>query len=113
MAKHEPVVFEDSRGNKISNDPVWLAEQTLKNAKAAMGAEDPTASAQGTDKNNELIDTSPYADMDGKALKAAASDKGVDITGLKTVGEVKAALIAFDEKTAADAEAAKAAPAAS
>lgn len=82
MAKHEPVLFEfpdpENPGEVIhkSNDPYWNAEQLVK--------------SRGTGDDDEIPDE--YEDLNGKQLKAKAEEEGVDITGLKTVGEVRAKL---------------------
>jgi pyruvate/2-oxoglutarate dehydrogenase complex dihydrolipoamide acyltransferase (E2) component len=90
--KYQPVIFENSRGDIISNDPVYLAQQTI----------DAYTGGNSSNGDDEAIDTSPYADMNGRDLKAAAKERGVDISGMKTVGEVRRAL---EEDDAAKAEA--------
>lgn len=87
--KHKPVTFTNSLGEVISNDPIFLAQQTL--ARAGMGASDADQSIDGDN---------PYADLGGKELKALAKERGVDITGLKTLGQVRDALVAADEESA-------------
>lgn len=98
---YKPVIFENSLGEIISNDPVYLAQRTLARAGINYGS---TASTDDDDAIDD-VEVSPYAELKGAALKAAAADKGVDIKGLKTVGEVRAALTAHDEAEAAAAEA--------
>lgn len=90
--KYQPVLFENSKGETISNDPVYLAQQTI----------DQYSGANSGNGDDEAIDTSPYADMNGRDLKAAAKERGVDISGMKTVGEVRRAL---EEDDAAKASA--------
>lgn len=92
--KYKPVLFENSRGETISNDPVYLAQQTL----------DQYSGGNTGNGDDEAIDTSPYADMNGRDLKAAAKERGVDISGMKTVGEVRRALEEDDAKNASAAE---------
>ena len=126
--KYEPVVFEDSQGNPISNDPLWLAQQRLAQAGVEL-PEDNSAEleAQLNQKNEEIEslraalaakeaeeasdlepdDEAPKADvdddgnrtykeLDSRGLKALAGEREVDISGLKTVGEVRKALIDAD-----------------
>lgn len=93
-----PVTFENSLGETISNDPIFLAQRTLE--AAGLGASAGRAPTDG----DEAIDLEqyPYADLKGAELKALASERGVDITGLKTVGEVRKALSDADEAAAAE-----------
>jgi hypothetical protein len=139
MAKtkdYEPVVFEDSRGNIISNDPVFLARQTL----AAAGLADDAPKAQPKkavkkpavaptpepeaiadeeelsddetddeaeadeeveeeveeDEEAEEVEVRDYSELAGPELKALATQRGVDTTGMKKASEVRAALIEAD-----------------
>lgn len=113
--KYEPVTFENSLGETISNDPYFLAQRTMEQY-AALPAEQQGMHAPkgaGSDDSDEDIDNGdtpsekPYADLKGPALKALAADRGVDISGLTKVGEVRAALVADDEaKAKAEADAA-------
>jgi hypothetical protein len=103
-ATPEPVVFLWPDGTEFSNDPIWLARKRLAEFQMA----NPTAPRVPLGPDDDT-DFSEYDDMDGKALKAVANEKGVDISGLKKVGQVRAALIAFDEaqvaaKAAGDAD---------
>jgi len=91
---HEPVVFQNSLGEEISNDPYWKAQKTMAEYAAANGAPDDSDEAIGED----------YKSFDGKALKAMAKKRGVDITGLKTVGAVRDALIAADAEDESEAD---------
>lgn len=86
--KYIPVTFENSLGETISNDPIFLAQRTLK-AAGLTGATRP-------DDHDEYMPTA-YDELSGKDLKALALERGVDITGLKTVGQVREALTAADE----------------
>lgn len=124
MADYTPVVFEDSKGNKISNDPVYLAQQTLEAAGITYAQSQPAtmqsalvnasggapAAPQAPSDDDEIGDDDTpdvdadgkrtYKELDGKGLKTLAAQREVDITGLKKVGEVRAALIADDEAKA-------------
>lgn len=81
------VTFLDAEGNEISNDPRWQARKLL-------------GLSSGADEEMPE-DESPYASLGGAELKKLAQERGVDIKGLKKVGEVRAALEAAD---AADEE---------
>ena len=75
---HEPVTFLNSRGEVITNDPILRAQQLL--------GIDPSAD----DSDEEIGDE--FEDLGGKELKALAKEREVDISGLRTVGEVREAL---------------------
>jgi hypothetical protein len=119
MAQHEAVVFglpqPDGSIKQVSNDPYWQAEQLLAGQqdkestgdelerlraenealKAAAGQTPPALPESVTvaDDDNEEDDTEDeFASLNGKELKKRASDLGVDITGLRKVGEVRQAL---------------------
>lgn len=102
--KHEPVIFENSLGETISNDPIWHAQKTLEAAGIAVGQVEQNTPADPDDSDQEIDKAEDYKSLDGKALKALAGEREVDITGLKTVGEVRAALVADDVAKAAKAE---------
>lgn len=101
--KYTPVTFLDSEGNEISNDPVWLARRTL----AQHGVEDITetstekasAEAEATSTSDDESIAEDYSKFDGKQLKELAKERDISIKGLKTVGEVRQALIAADAAT--------------
>ena len=120
--KYQPVVFLDSAGNEISNDPVWHAQKTLRAAGVSFENSQPDAQARQLEAQNaatedddedlesEASEPEPAVDADGKRtykelkapeLKSLANTRGVDIAGAKTVGDVRKALIAAD---AAEAE---------
>ncbi len=116
--KYEPVVFLDSAGNEISNDPVWHAQKTLRAAGVSFDNSQPDAQARLLEQQNAAataddddeidadaaepeqdVDDSgarTYKELKGAELKSLASTRGVDITGAKTVGDVRKALIAAD-----------------
>lgn len=113
MAEYQPVVFENSEGTEISNDPNWLAMKQLENAGISFAGSQPNvleaqlqaAANAGADDDEELgedddDETVDYTKMNGKQLKAVAAERGVDIKGIKTVGELRAALVADDEAKA-------------
>lgn len=130
MAKYEPVIFENSLGEVISNDPVYLAQRTLaaydidpvtgekpapKKAKKAVEApaaeevedDEDIESEDEESEDEEVEEDTPrdYTELDGKAVSALAKERGVDVTGLTKVKEVRAALMADDAaKAAATAE---------
>ena len=90
MPKTEAVTFLNSRGEVISNDPVWKAQQLL--------------GIKPDDSDDEMPEENPYANMSARELKELAAERGVDISGLKRVGEVRDALAAADEEAKSDAE---------
>lgn len=94
---YEPVVFENSLGETISNDPVFHAQRTL----AAAGVQG-YGRQLPTDSDDAMPDE--YDDLKGNELKALAKERGVDITGLKTVGEVRAAFRTADAEAAEEDE---------
>lgn len=104
-----PVVFEDSLGNEISNDPVWLARRTLEQYQATAGYnQGPLVPASQQDDGDDDLDApegpEDYKGLNGTALKELAAERGVDITGLTKVGQVRSALIEDDTAKAAAAE---------
>ena len=120
--KYEPVVFLDSAGNEISNDPVWHAQKVMREAGVSFENSQPEQAqrlleqqnAATDDDDEDLPESEPEAqlDDDGKRtykelkspeLKSLAASRGVDITSAKTVGDVRKALIAADTAAAGDA----------
>lgn len=95
---YKAVTFKNSLGETISNDPIFLAQRTL----AAAGI------SGKVDDSGDAFDENPYSDLKAAELKELAKERGVDIKGLKTVGDVRNALVAADD---AEEEAAKAAEA--
>jgi hypothetical protein len=119
--KYQPVTFTNSLGEVISNDPVFRAQQVLEQAglgqteaptpKAAKAVSTPPAApVTPTDEDDEDLENddsteeaiADYKELDGKAAKALAAERGVDITGFTKVQQVRDALMAAD---AAKAEA--------
>lgn len=101
-SKYVPVVFENSLGETISNDPIFLAQQTLAAAGIALQAEE--------DDSEETLTVEPatqvedYKSLDGAALKALAAERGVEIGDAKTVGDLRKLFIQADAAAAAAAE---------
>lgn len=106
------VVFQNSLGEEISNDPRWHAMKTLRDAGISFDQSQPearqaafrAAAADDADLGDDE-ETEPdvdengartYKELDGPALKKLATERGVDIKGLKKVGEVRDALRAAD-----------------
>lgn len=100
-SKHEPVLFKNSLGETITNDPIYRAQQTLEQA----GVEVDTSAAETDDSDDDVEEDeeSPedaeetteevdFDEMDGAALKAYAKDNDIDISGLKKVSEVRDAI---------------------
>lgn len=102
--KYVPVVFEDSEGNTISNDPVYRAQQTLAAAGVSFAESQPEQLATNARAADDVDlgddDAEDYKAFDGTELKAMADERGVDRKGLKTVGELRQALISADEAAA-------------
>lgn len=88
MSDRKPVVFELPDGTEVSNDPLFHQQQFLKQDaenKARLQAERDAA-------DDEDLHTDDLDGLKGAELKALAEDEDIDITGLKKVGEVKAAI---------------------
>lgn len=106
-SEYKPVVFQNSLGEEISNDPVWLAQKTLAQYGSLQQLPPAPLTARpqvtGDDEEIDEGDTpeKTYAEMSGKELKALAAERGVDISGLRTVGEVRKALTDDDSAKAA------------
>ena len=80
---YEPVTFLNSQGETITNDPVLLAQQRID---SITGVD----STKRDDSNDEVEqDDNPISSMSGGELKEYAKANGIDIKGLKTVGEVR------------------------
>ncbi len=89
MAKNkfdDMVIFGDGQGGFVSNDVAFNAEEY---AEFLAGSTE---------------EAGPYDGLDAKALKALAAEREVDITGLKKVGEVRAALTAADAAAEEESE---------
>ena len=81
---NKPVIFLSASGEEISNDPQWRARKFIgSDAEEAM----PEDEEQGDG----------YDELSGKELKALAAERGVNIKGLKTTGDVREALRDADE----------------
>lgn len=130
MADYKPVVFENSLGEEISNDPNYLAMKQLQQAgisfagsqptdlqaglAAAQGEqESPNASSLSDDPDSEVEDSEDdeprdYTDLKGKALGAYAKERGLSLKdddgNAKTVGAIREELIELDKAQAAEAE---------
>lgn len=126
---YTPIVFENSLGEEISNDPVYLAQKTLKDAGVTFQNSQPDVAKaqlqQATDKarqpaqDDDALDDDEqpdlddsgfrtYKELDGKGVQAEAKSRGIiakDL-GIKTVGDLRTALIQDDETKRADADAA-------
>ena len=102
---HKPVVFENSLGETISNDPVFLAQRTL----ASYGLSEPTPEAPEVDDQEEddseedLVED--YTGFDSKDLKVLAAERGVDMSNIKKLGALRSALMALDAEEVASSEA--------
>ena len=112
--KDDIVTFLNSAGDEISNDPRWLAKKNLANSGTdvdALQAENEALKARlaaleasttddsaGVDEDEaQKDDGDDYDKLDGKALKALAGERGVDIKGMTKVSEVRAALREADK----------------
>ena len=84
--KSDFVTFEDSSGNTISNDPNYLALERLK----AAGISTEGGARTPADHDEEL--TTPYDHLKQTELKDLAKKHGVDIKGVKTLGELRGRL---------------------
>lgn len=124
MAKHQEyqaVVFLDSAGNEISNDPIWHAQKRLAEAglgdgptpqvgvavgipAVPLGASDDDSIDSATPADLDSSGNRTYKELNGQELQALAKERNVDITGLKKVGEVRDALKKADADAAAQAE---------
>lgn len=118
------VVFLDSEGNEISNDPVWHAKRTIEARGGAVTFADsqPEALAaelkkqaadddalgdddeSGKDQDLDEAGHRTYKELDAKALKAEADAREIDRSGFTKVGELRAALIEADNTARAEAE---------
>ncbi len=126
MADYKPVVFEDSQGNTISNDPVYLAQKVLEARgipfngsqhtdlesqlrQAAEGEGSPTDPIVHDDPDadiEESEDDEPrdYTDLSGKALGAYAKERGLSLKddegNTKKVGAIRTELMDLDKAQA-------------
>lgn len=118
----EVVVFLDSQGNEISNDPRWYARKQLKSEgvdiealqaelatlRAQLGSQGgQPVSPQELVSNDEDIEDEEsegdYSDVKGSALVKLAKERGIELSveGKKlTASEVRKALAAQDAENA-------------
>lgn len=107
MANDDYVVFEDSQGNEISNDPRWKAAKTLEAAGVEVGKSDSLTDEEraeleelrefkrtqgvaqapneftGTadvEEDDDEDEENPYADVKGAALASLAKERGIKLT---------------------------------
>lgn len=97
--KYEPVFFYNSQGEKITNDPVLKAQQTL----AAAGVDVNQSPALKSEEEMPQDEKDQYDDLSGAELKELAKERGIDISGLKKVSEVRARFREVDAQEAAEA----------
>lgn len=104
------VVFEDSKGNKISNDPRFHAlialgiDPTAKTSSASeKPAATPKATAEGTGPEVDDEGNRTYGELKGKDLASFAKERGVEIKGLNAK-EVRAALVEQDSEEESEEE---------
>lgn len=111
---YEPVVFENSEGTEISNDPVWHARKTLEQYNALPPQLQSAAGNAARDDDGDDLEgddedrIEDYKSFDGAALKKLAKQRSLDTTGLKTVGDLRARFIELDAAERAQAEVEKA-----
>jgi hypothetical protein len=110
MANDDYVVFEDSQGNEISNDPRWKAAKTLEAAGVEVGKSDSltdaeraeleelrefkrtqgvaqapnefngTADVEEQEEDDDDDEENPYAEVKGAALATLAKERGIKLT---------------------------------
>ena len=86
------VIFGDGMGGFVSNDPKFDPEEYNEHLNGA------------SETSDDESEAGPYDGLDGKALKALAAEREVDIKGLKTKSEVVAALTAADAESEDESE---------
>lgn len=114
MAKNESVVFLDSAGNTISNDPAFLAKKLLSEAgvdepqvdldeirasvRAEIEAEMAAAAAEENGQKDPSDKDDEYSSLDGKALKELAKERGIEIpSDVTKVGQLRDLLRSHDK----------------
>jgi len=124
MSDYKPVVFENSLGETISNDPIYLAQKTLEAQGISFTASQPVdlqsqlaskAGSEGSptegtapadDPDAEVEDTDDdaprdYTDLSGKALASYAKERGLSLKdedgNTKKVGAIRAELVELDK----------------
>ena len=100
----DPVIFLMPDGSEVSNDPSFgfqrQAEDAASSREAELRAEieaelrakieaERRGEAEDADADD---DNDEFSNLGGKELKELAEERGVDISGLKKVGEVREAL---------------------
>ena len=99
MAKHEAVVFLSASGEEISNDPIWLAQKTLR--EAGVETTQPPQETDQEDLEDDDESTGDYSEVKGKDLTALAKERNISLKNedgsAKKAGDVRAELIAQDE----------------
>lgn len=86
----EFVTFENSLGETVSNDPNYLAKERLEAAGIQVGG------ASTPSDHDEAI-TTPYDELKQQELKDLAKERGVDLKGAKTVGDLRQRLVDADD----------------
>lgn len=79
------VTFLNSAGETVSNDPRWLARQTLESYGVGQKAEDFDVPGE-------------YDDLEGPELKALAKERGISTKGFRRASQFREALEAWDEE---------------
>lgn len=127
MSDYTPVIFENSLGETVSNDPVYLAQKTLEAqgitfkqsqpdalqaslVSAASGQESPTAPSTPDDPDADIEDSEDndeprdYTDLSGKTLAAYAKERGLTLKNedgtTKKVGAIRTELMKLDADAA-------------
>jgi len=100
------VIFQDSNGNEISNDPRFHAIKTLENSGVSFENSQPEQLAQAATNSGVEKAEGPkdYKALDAKALKAEAKERGIETKGMTRVSELRDALAADDAEKAAQVE---------
>lgn len=120
-SQHKPVVFENSLGEEISNDPVWHAQKTLAAYGQPFAGSQPAAlqrtleQAAAPTEDDEEIDSDDkeapvdadgirtYKELNQTQLKAEAKERELDISSAKKVGDIRDILRQADIAAKADA----------
>lgn len=84
--KYQPVVFENSRGEIISNDPIYIAQKRLQDA-----------GLLPTQQEDESLIGVEYKGLTAAELIALAKERGISTKGLTKASQLRAKLIEADE----------------